>query len=315
LILESFHNPRWVELCEPAGIAPEKLGALRDVFLSAGAAAIAGRAGLQVWRQINIYFDALGLRWYCFASGDFLERLSAWHACGVVRQFCFVHKPPGLRLRFLGAQEPMVAELHRAMDELQAAGQIDNWSCGLYDSEPYQFGGDAGADVAHRFFTIESVATLAYHRVRLRGQASLEPVMFSLLLIELLLREATGDEWERWDIWQKMELTGRLERMDKATEARALHESVRARRELAQFLFHSRELSSPEREIIAQYRETLPDIAQEIRQLHDTGRLLWPTREIIPFWIIFHWNRMAFSLEEQRRITFLMTELYSPHQR
>lgn len=316
LVLESLRTDDLTRLCRGHSIAPDELAALRDAFISAGAAGLQERRESRAWCQISVHLDSLGLQWYLFVLGDFQDRARHWIEQGIVDQFYFVHKPPGARVRFLGDRAALLPELSSAFDQLARDGQIGAWSRGLYDTEPYQFGGQTGIGIAHRFFTVESLAVLAFHRQRLRGDASLDPFVFSLLLIDLLLREVTGDAWERWDVWCRMESTGRALRLSDEAQAAAIERSRVARQAIGDVIGDPeraiRGLSSGERRIVDEYRRALPAIASELNHAHDHGQLLWGVRTILPFWIVFHWNRMAFDLHEQRWLTFLMTTLLSP---
>jgi thiopeptide-type bacteriocin biosynthesis protein len=296
-------------LCQGRAISPEELARLREAFIEAGVARVQEISLSRCWLQAGLQFDPFGLQWSLFVSGDLQDRVRRWMAQGIVEQFSFVHKPPGVRLRLLGERVRLLPVLAEMLDGYVHNGELTAWSRGLYDAEPYQFGGEAGLAIAHRFFTTESLAVLAYHRLRLRGEASLDMVSFSLLLIDLLLREVVAEKWERWDVWRKMSLAGRA-----FADAQATQRQQPAGEQLVQFLEQpDRCLSEGERRIVEEYRAALPAIASDLTKANDTAALLWPMREILPFWIVFHWNRMAFDLDEQRLMTFLMDTVLSPH--
>ena len=172
-----------------------------------------------------------------------------------------------------------------------------------YDPEVYQFGGEEGLDAAHEFFTIESAAVLEYHRLVVGAEARLEPEIFSLLLLDSLLGQVTDDAFELWDTWCKMELTGRRFQPD-ANERDRLRDSLDAacttlRPLLAEPVRVAEAASQAERDLLQRYRSRLPPVINHLRCLAATGTLLWGLREILPFWVIFHWNRMRFLFEDR----------------
>jgi thiopeptide-type bacteriocin biosynthesis protein len=317
LVLRSLRVDDLSSLCQGQPMAMAELAALRDAFVDAGVARMRELCLSRCWLQVSVQFDPLGLQWCLFATGALQDRVRCWIEHGALEQFSFVHKPPGARLRFLGEQARLLPALSEALDELVRCGDFSAWSHGLYDPEPYLFGGETGLAIAHRFFTAESLAVLAFHRLRLRGEASLGMIRFSLLLIDLLLREIVADKWERWDVWCKMKLAGRA--LSDRETAQALECSRPARQELAEFLddpVRTRQrLSDRERRIVDEYCAALPAVAAEIGRALEHAALLWPLREILPFWIVFHWNRMTFDLDVQRQMAFLMTAVSSPHAR
>ena len=316
LVLRSLCTDDLGGLCERHSIAPEKLAALRDAFVDAGIAAIEALDQTRSWFQVDVRFDALGFQWLLLLGGEFQDHVQRWIERGVVDQFCFVHKPPGARLRFRGERGVLLPELSALFARLVREGAITDWSRAVYDTEAYRFGGRTGMAITHRFFTVESLAVLAFHRERLRGGVTLEPMLFSLLLIDLLLRDVTDDEWERWDVWCRTEAAGRSLPLADQERATALEQSLATREALAGLLRDPERtiagLSSPERRIVETYRNEVPAIARELRRARDRADLSLEMRAILSSWIVFHWNRMAFSLDDQRAIAFLATTASAP---
>jgi thiopeptide-type bacteriocin biosynthesis protein len=225
-------------------------------------------------------------------------------------------KPPGARIRFLGERTDLIPALDRLFAALCEDQAISSWSRGLYDAETYQFGGEEGLGAAHSFFTVESLAVLSFWRLAMAGKATIGPSEFSLTLLDLFLRQVVGDEWELWDLWHKMELTGRDLRVAGAARERAIDEAWKRGKPLLDLLrLNDPELTwlpGPERDCLLQYRIKLPSLSARLRQLHSDGALLFPMREILPFWVIFHFNRMCFPADEQRFLSFLMSTVLSP---
>ena len=166
--------------------------------------------------------------------------LGEWLADDAGRRAYFMHKAPGVRLRLQGADagcaRAALQRLSDGRDEVMAEPVI-----GPYDAEICQMGGPAGLELAHLFFTAESVAVLGYHRCRLRGPAGLHPSEFSLLLLDRTLCRPVGETWEVWDVWAKMTLTGRISAPPSRVDPPGRHEpTVQATRAL---------LASPDRRL------------------------------------------------------------------
>ena len=316
LILESFRSDDLATLCQDGGITLEELASLRTAFIESGTARLQELLHPCRWLQVNLALDTMSAQWIAFMTGDFQDYVRSWVEQGQVEQIFFMHKPPGIRLRFLGVHDQFLPELSKQLDRLVRQGTITNGSRTVYDAEIYQFGGETGLQIAHTFFTLESLAVLAYHRLHLQQRTIFPPIEFSLVLLDSFLRKVTEDEWELWDVWCKMALTGRLpgpvydETAVDSTQLATVREA---------FLPLLRDstvtlacVSAAERTILAHYREKLPPIVTRLLEARDSGALLWGLREILPFWIIFHWNRMGFDLDRQRLLTLVMTRILDP---
>jgi thiopeptide-type bacteriocin biosynthesis protein len=316
LLLESFRNDDLCALCRGHGIEPDALASLRASFISAGTAYVHEALHPRAWLQVNLILEPLELRWLQMMRGDFPNSVRLWIETGRVDQFFFLHKPPGMRLRFLAPQSQFIAELYEQLDRMVQEQIVQAWSRGVYDPEVYQFGGQVGLDLAHEFFTAESLAVLAYHHLRLQSPVVLAPAEFSLVLLDPFLRQVTEDEWELWDLWCKLELTGRLPGPP-GTGSESDNVAAGAVRKVFLPMLRDYEstlsrVSDAERKILLQYRQQLPRLVQRTRQAVESGVLLWGIREIIPFWIIFHWNRMGFDFHRQSRLAFLMSRILNP---
>ena len=164
-----------------------------------------------------------------------------------------------------------------ALDSLVADGAVTAWTRGPYDAEVAQFGGPTGLALTHRWFTAESLAVLEHHRLRLNGTARIGSELFSLMLIDRLLRRLY-DDWECWDVWCKLSLTGRL-----VDDAAGAVDPSRARAARVLLSNQARILgaaSEPERTQFARYDRLLDDIVPDIIAAVDAGRLLWgPARD------------------------------------
>lgn len=316
LVLESLRGRDLEDLCAGEPVTPEELAALRAAFIQAGTARIHQIANPVTWVQAHATLDPPGEQWLRLIARPLRGIVQSWLDEGLITAFHFVHKPPGMRLRFLGARERLIPEVDALFGAMTREGALKAYARGVYDAEVYQFGGEAGLAAAHDFFTAESLAVLGFHELQI-GQASrMGAPEFSLVLLDLFLRRITDDEWELWDLWCKMELTGRSlaltgeQRERAAASARAAGEAIaRVLRDPGAGL---ERLPDAERSLLLAYREALPPIVSRVRALQHEGELLFPLREILPFWIIFHFNRMGFSGEDQSFLAFLMTCILSP---
>jgi thiopeptide-type bacteriocin biosynthesis protein len=306
-VIESLTAPDLEGVAAQAGVTVGLLVTARDAFISAGTAAIHDLDRRRRWLQFSIALDLDG--WQRIVRGDCGIRIGAWLEGGPGRGFFFMHKPPGLRVRFCGVDDGCAGVLGDALDGLVADEAITSWTPSPYDAEVAQFGGASGLSLTHRWFTAESLAVLEHHRLRLHGAARIGSELFSLLLIDRLLRRLC-DDWERWDVWCKLTLTGRL------TDAAARTVDPSRARATRLLLSHQsrilRAASEPERTLFARYDAALDEIAPDIDAAVNAGTLLWGLREILPFWIVFHWNRMRFDAATQDSLGALMVAALSP---
>ena len=184
-------------------------------------------------------------------------------------------KPPGIRLRFGAVDSRCGADIRRTLDELVAAHVVAGWSEAPYEEEVFQFGGQVGLELAQWYFTVEGLAVAEYHRLRLRGEARLAPPEFSVLLLDRLLRSVTNDDWEVWDIWCNMRLTGRLDGDALAPAASSAERSERLLRQPAAYLG----LAGPqERSLYERYVEFAEPVCAAVRAAEADGALLWGLR-------------------------------------
>jgi thiopeptide-type bacteriocin biosynthesis protein len=251
------------------------------------------------WIQVeSTLADDVGGR--ALLDSDFIERVEAALAEKRIGAFAFMHKPPGIRLRFSTADSGFGAEVERWLP--------GSWTRGVYEPELHQFGGAVGTALAHRFFTLESLAVLR-HKRRVARDAALSPYIFSLLTLHAIFRAAVEDIWEEWDLWCWHTLTGRLRPEDLTAAA----DLVSLRSELLPILDQPRtHMTDEEGQEWVRYEESARSIGSSVAEASRTGRLLWPLRQILPFWSIFHWNRMAFDAICQQRLAMLMVATLSP---
>lgn len=268
------------------------------------------------WIDLAVSFDLLGLGWLALVSGEFKERVQSWIADGLADRFYFMHKPPGMHLRFRTERKQLLGEVGSFLDEQIVRGGLGKWHRGVYDSETHRFGGEVGMDIAHDFFTVESLLVLGYVRAFLCGKTHLLRPQFSLLLLLELFERVVEGRWELWDIWCKMELVDRLPRLSAKVLGAARLEAERASAVVGPLLQDRpallRDAAPIERELLDAFQPQVDRIARRLAVARDAGQLLYGLRSILPSWAVFHWNRMGFSASEQRLICLAMVHLLGP---
>jgi|CXWL01.1.fsa_nt_gi thiopeptide-type bacteriocin biosynthesis protein len=307
-VVSSFGVKDWVSWCRENGIAVDQLSEHRTRFLAAGFAALQGTATDERWIQIeaSLTDDPNCSR---LLNSGFVAQVESFLLTGKARCFSFLQKPPGLRLRFLTCDPEFRNEIGQWFTPI-APGP---WTFGCYEPELHQFGGMVGLALAHEYFTVESLAVLKYRDCMLRGQQKIPAHEFSLLVLHALFSSVTEDEWEEWDIWCGQLLTGRLD----ATDLLAPPNGVEALRDelfplLRNAQFARGRMSDEEAEIWDFYESSVHKLAIGVRYAAHAGEMLWPMRQILPFWAIFHWNRMGFDFRLQKRMAALMFAILSP---
>lgn len=314
-MLDSFRARDLERWCLNHKVSFEDFSYFRSAFISAGTEGLLRLRSSPSWTQINVALDDKSKQWERLMAGQFQDGVRRWLAEDSGRSFFFVNKSPGIRLRMLASRGADITLITDMLGEMRADGSIISWTLGAYEPEVFQFGGETGLALTHEYFTVESLGVMAFQRARLKGQSAMRAEQFSILLIDMLLRSVVGDEMEVWDVWCKMELTGRVDRSAiKRYSADNTGRPVprRLRDQLRNIHFDSSRIAEPEGALFDSYRAQTTEIARRLRRADEDGHLLWSVRHILPFWIIFHWNRMGFSLSRQRQLSRFMLRLYSP---
>lgn len=291
---------------------------VRDAFLAAGAEHVRRMFGSETWLQVGLSFrDAEQARRFQ-SAGLLPETVEMLLAEGLINHFFFMNKPPGMRLRFSIPGGGVEAE-RRVLDLLvraRGADLIESHEFGIYDQETHQFGGPAGIDIFHRFSTHDSLAILKYRALEADGRITIDQSVLSLLAMNDLIGRVAEDAWEQWDVWCEMRLTGRL--VDGTSEVAAeLRQNLDQNLALLEPLLFRRDeiiadLSPPERALFEAYTLANCAAACGFRDAGRTRALQHGPRKILPFFIIFHWNRLGLSIDEQVAFSFFMAELLSP---
>jgi thiopeptide-type bacteriocin biosynthesis protein len=227
--------------------------------------------------------------------GELATLTRDWRDRGVIDDFFFMHKPPGLRLRFAPApgRAPFVrVELRRRVWEWRAGGVVADVRPGAYEPEEDRFGGPVSMDHAHRMFTVDAGTWLEWHRVPRRTPAW----ALSLALLGPVFAGLGLDERAVRDVWARVAAAGRLvprgvDRADAAADG--LRRWWRDRDDL---------LAS----LPADVRDLATHHAERIAPLAAAWAAAVPgdvLRAAAAWYVVFHWNRAALTFGKQALIT------------
>jgi thiopeptide-type bacteriocin biosynthesis protein len=278
------------------------LGERTGVFVTAGLAAVTNQAPASPWLQWGLAGHRPGL----YAA--LLDLTTTLIDQGTVSDFFFMHKPPGLRVRFRVDPAALVGirgDLAGRLAEWRADGLVDGVTAGVYEPEQQLFGGPAAMPHVHRLFTADSLAWLARASVREPGPAW----AFSLALLASVLPAMGIHGWEDLEVWQR--IRQQCHRtvpagLDPARTA-AVATGVRAAWADPERLLS--ELPAAARATLDTHGTTMAEVAARWREEYFTapGAIIGP-REATAFFVIFHWNRGGLSAVTQALVTAALAD-------
>jgi thiopeptide-type bacteriocin biosynthesis protein len=318
-VIERF-DAAWAHEITAAGgnaDAVAELAGARELFLCGGAEALERCANPGRWLQIGVRFDTDSQR-EAFLDAALAKTVQRWRHEGLVDDFFFMNKPPGIRLRFSGyrVEARLRPRVFKLLDARQRDGRLRDYELGAYDGETYQFGGSAGLALFHRFSTIDCLAILRLTALARQTRSEARLACISLLCLNHLIRQFASGEWELWDVWCNMRLAERTlvfapgERAD----ADALFEAQRPLLSVIVFdpVGALASLTKAERRLVSGYQEQVTKWSEDVRAAIRRGELLYGMRTILPFYVIFHWNRLGVDWNTQSWLTFYMQRLLDP---
>ncbi|MEU5976838.1 thiopeptide-type bacteriocin biosynthesis protein [Streptomyces sp. NPDC047315] len=220
--------------------------------------------------------------------------------------FFFMHKPPGLRVRFQAAEVADTADLRaellertKAFDELAAPPVA-----AVYEPESYLFGGEAAMPWVHELFTADSLAWLDLHTGS-GGEPAPAPWRVSLLLVRELLAGLEVVGWEHRGVWEAVRAeTGRA-----LPGGLADAERRRAAEGIRQWWGRPREealaaLPGDWPAVLAQHRTAVARAAEGWRRGYfESGEAVRGPRRAAAYAVIFHWNRGLIPASRQCLLT------------
>ncbi|WP_447002275.1 thiopeptide-type bacteriocin biosynthesis protein [Saccharothrix isguenensis] len=283
---------------DPEPADPE-LAEARSAFLAAGLAALRRPPDEHRWVQVGL---APAIPRDPALYGALHDFAVALLADGGATGFFFMHKPPGLRVRFQappGGREALAARVLSWADGLTAGGVTREVVPAAYEAEAGLFGGRASLRYAHELFTADSVAWLRVHR---RTDAREAPAWAVSLLMARAVLDGLGIVgWEDRDVWDRV----------RCEAGRRLPDAVRGQAGLAAAVGGLRELWHDQarlagslpgwaRDVVVRHRECALEVGGRWRAEFFDGYGGGPgPRHAAAFHVVFHWNRAALSGERQ----------------
>jgi thiopeptide-type bacteriocin biosynthesis protein len=174
---------------------------------------------------------------------------------------------------------------------------VRRWWPSPYEAETVAFGGAEGMRIAHALFHADSVGVLGY----LRGPAAEDSVPLDAkatsLVISTLFLRAAGQEWsEQGDVWARVEAKRPLPDDVPTERVTAMTGAVRRllSADTAPALTGGNPLA-----LLAEWADAIERGGQTLGNAGREGRLGLGTRGILARHILFHWNRMGFTMRQQ----------------
>ncbi|MFL6126678.1 thiopeptide-type bacteriocin biosynthesis protein [Actinophytocola sp.] len=247
--------------------------------------------------------------------GELAALVRDWRAGGVVDDFFFMHKPPGLRVRFAAApgRTPFLrAEVDRLAAGWRADGLVAGVEPGTYVPETHRFGGEAAMDHVHRMFTADAVAWLGFHA----GAATAPAWALSFVLLRQVFDAMGLGERRERAVWAGVAGAGRLVPAEApSTEAagRRLWQWWRRPDELLAALpddvrriaaAHAAEVSPHAAAWATTLRGGDGDTDSDTESDTESGG---EVAEAVTWYVVFHWNRAALSFGRQALLTAALT--------
>ncbi|MFF9646251.1 thiopeptide-type bacteriocin biosynthesis protein [Kitasatospora aureofaciens] len=288
--------------------ADPDLIAARDAFLGAGISALRLVAAESTWLQYGLepgpgHMGEL----YAALNTTARELLGEGEGDG----FFFMHKPPGLRVRFETAGSRRLqldSLLEDRICSWKREGLITAWCRGVYEPESYLFGGPASMRSVHRVFEADSLAWLGYHELALKHVDEGPPGpswAMSLAMIRALFDALEVVGWEDLDVWDRVRRqAGRRLAADTGGNERFVR-LTRALRQCWDDPDRLLALLSPGARALADEcrRSVMGEAARWRADYFTTPQAAVGPREAAAYAIVFHWNRGCFPLTRQSLIT------------
>ncbi|MFH8359596.1 thiopeptide-type bacteriocin biosynthesis protein [Streptomyces anulatus] len=259
----------------------------------------AGRAALDAepsgWHQVNVRFAD-----YPGADRTFRAYLMPALRSDPVGIWWFVRKYPHWRLRFYPAPdaspEDALRHVTEALDSSVSWSVTTEWTSTPYEPEAIAFGGQVGMPLAHELFHADSVGVLGYLGVAADGRArTLDAKATSLVVMTLLMRAAGLEFGEQGDVWGQVEERRPLAEDVSPEEVSSMVEPMRHL-----LLADARPLlDAGELARVRPWIEGLERGGEALADAADSGRIGLGKRGILARHVLFHWNRMGFTVRQQ----------------
>ncbi len=275
------------------GLAPDRLSQAVSLFMAAGREALVQHASADNWWQINLAFtdSAAG-------DGDFATYLLPLLHATAPADWWFMRKHPGYRVRLLAGPSAK-SRTKAALDQLVTDGRVREWRTVVYEPETVAFGGETSMRIAHALFAADS------RQIQLlSGQGSRPSIglrELSVLLCTALMRSAGLEWYETGDVWNRViTVEHRTARPD--LDPTVLTDRAQQIRTLlladTEALFGRGGPLGRFEDWVAAFKSA----GRRLRQAADHGTLGRGLRSILSLHVIFHWNRLGFSLATQSHL-------------
>lgn len=276
-----------------------EVGRLGSLLLGAGLLALRSAHTHSSWLEYRVPVpEDRRAVWYA----ALLREVTELRDRGEVENFFFVHKEPGVRIRFQVApvaRQSASGHLTAWLDTLTAQGLIDTWHRSVYEPEQYIFGGPVSMRSVHRLFTIDSLVWLRH----LSADRDPGPAWaLSLTLLKSLFDELDVLEQEDRDVWDR--LRRQTHRQFHGAEPENWERVSAGLRRLWCLPSELRPLLRlPDEGLLDDFRRDVAAECEVWRQEY----FLAPgahvgVREAAAYFTVFHWNRARLPLDWQTAI-------------
>ncbi|MFI1563875.1 thiopeptide-type bacteriocin biosynthesis protein [Streptomyces sp. NPDC020490] len=282
---------------EKVRIPPAHLADAVKLYREAGRAALEARFSSSGWHQIHIEFVD-----YPTAERAFQAYvLPSLHGDGPVGPWWFVRKYPCWRLRVRPRQDASVADaakhLTGALNDAVSWGVVRRWWPSLYEQETAAFGGPEGMRIAHGLFHTDSVGVCEYLSHKKAQTPGLpDGKTASFLVVSVLLR-AAGLEWsEQGDVWARVEASRPLPGDIPTDRITAMAEPLRRilAVDAAPVLQSGGALAT-----LDSWATGMQNAGRALGEAAQQNRLSLGIRRVLARHVLFHWNRMGFTTDQQ----------------
>ncbi|MFF0464886.1 thiopeptide-type bacteriocin biosynthesis protein [Streptomyces mexicanus] len=292
--------------CVPLAAEDADYAAARRVFLMAGLQALRTHTPEAGWVQLDVACAAPGPepRLYGQLSAAARELTDT----GQARDFFFMHKPPGLRVRFRAADPAHVRELRATLLRCLAPGRrADTWARpvpSVYEPETYLFGGPRSMPFVHGLFTADSRAWLEVHTAA-AGAPAPPAWRVSLALLHAVFDALGIVGWEHRGVWQVVrEETGR--RLPRGLDTPDLRRAAAGIRDYWRSSPEARLEALPKawRDTLGEHLQAVERAARQWRTRYfASGEATVGPRRAAAHHVVFHWNRGGLSTARQCLLT------------
>ncbi|MFG2402560.1 methyltransferase, FxLD system [Streptomyces lydicus] len=241
------------------------------------------------------------------AAEQLLPELEVGAAKGEIAQWSFLRKFPCWRIRYQPTDDRASTRLDSLLGRLRAEGLVSEWTVGIYEPETVAFGGAAGMKLAHELFHRDSRHVLEFAAaVREVPEApGLGRRELAILLFSVLMRSAGLDRFEQGDVWARVvaERQGTAVAPLSDRPAKAVRQLITVDVSATSRLVDGGPLAG-----LADWLATFEWAGQRLARLHRLGRLDRGFRAVLAHHLIFHWNRLGLSSEDQSTLSNLAKE-------